>query len=189
MKTKSRKKVGVKPRSGQKPASRKPQFYPLIYIDIEIAYSEGDKPYIGSICILGPKSEILFNQFFGDPREITAEQIKEILKLLHTNFAVCCDPTLDIRVIKSDARRCGVKARTSKFRFIDIQLIEQQIIGKTSNRRIGLDKLAHKYRIKPPVKFHESFSDASVIKSVFDAQLKELSIDKEHLHQLKQIKK
>jgi hypothetical protein len=189
MKTKSRKKVGVKPRSGQKSTSRRPQFYPLIYIDIEVAYSEGDKPYIGSICILGPNSEILVNEFFGDPREIESEQVNKILKLLHTNFAVCCDPTFDVRVIKSDARRCGIKAKPSKFRFIDIQLIEQQIVGKTSNRRIGLDKLAHKYRIKPPVKFHESFSDASVIKSVFEAQLKELSIDKEHLHQLKQIKK
>lgn len=188
MKTKSRKKVAEKKPSGKSPNDRKGRFYPIIYIDIEVSYSKGDKPFIGQICILSDKSKVLYDGYFEDPREITSKDAKTILTLLYSNYAVCCDPTLDIRVIKSDARRCGLRLKTSKLRFIDIQFIEYQI-RRFDARRIALDRLARQYRIKPPIKFHDSFSDVSVIKSIFEAQLKTLRIDKEHLHKLDQLKK
>lgn len=185
MKVLLRKPAAVKKQPGKK--QRKSVFYPLIYVDIETSYTEGDKPFIGQICILDSKSNVLLNHFFEDPREITKEQIKEILELLYTHYAVWCDPTEDLHVIRHDARRCGVKLKKSKLKMIDIQLVEHQVTKKNTNRRLSLIKLAHKYNVKPSVKFHDPYSDALAAKEIFEEQLKQLNIDKEHLYKLDQL--
>lgn len=158
-----------------------------MYVDLEVAYSEGNKPYIGQLCLLDDKAQVILSYYFEDPRDITPEQVTELLKCLYANYIVCCDPTEDLKVIKHDARRCGIKLRPSKLRYIDIQLIERQITKAKDKHRIALNKLAAKYKIQPPVKFHDSFSDASVIKGVFESQLKMLDIDKECLHKLESL--
>jgi len=168
---------------GKKP-KRKAEQYRLVYVDIETAFSEGDKPYIGQICIIDDAGKVLVQEYFEDPREITPEQATLILDILYSNHAVWCDPSQDLKVIKSDVRRCGKKLKTSKLRIIDVQVVEYQVLGKVPQHRTSLLKLARKYSIKPPVKFHDPFSDAVVTKGIFDAQLKQLNVDKEHLYKL-----
>lgn len=157
---------------------RKPEKVTLVFADIEVSYSKGDKPFIGDICILDEKEKILFCKHYGDPTEITPKDIKEILDYYYKNVVAVCDPTLDLMVLKHDARRCGIKLKSSKIKFLDIQLIEARIQKKSIKRRISLQKIAKKYNIQPSIKFHDAYSDALVIKNILFAQIKKLQSTK-----------
>jgi DNA polymerase III epsilon subunit-like protein len=149
-----------------------------VYCDIEIAFSDGQKPFIGRITILGHRDDKpILSKFFKDPREIRAEDIQAILEILYGNYVVCCDPSTDRSVLKHDSRRCGIKAHITRIRYVDVQDVERCLVKKPTKQRPGLETLARKYRIKPLAKFHDSYSDVLVIRDVFRAQLKELNTD------------
>ena len=158
--------------------------FPLVYADIEISFSEGKKPFIGQICILNDKGDELITKYYEDPRDVETKDMEEILSILYKHFIVCCDPTEDRKVLRHDARRCGIKMKPSQLRYFDVQQIERQITKAKDSHRTALNKLAAKYKIKPPVKFHDSYSDAVVIKGVFEGQLKKLDLTKDNLHKL-----
>ena len=169
MKAKSKKKAEKKKQSGVKSKG-------IIYVDIECSYSSGSKPFIGEICIIDDRCEEVLHYCFEDPREITSDQANEIFSQFTNNYVVFCDPVTDIGVIRKDLRRCGIKYKSSLVSIIDIQQIEKYLTN--SKRQVSLRNLAKKYNIKPPIRFHDPYSDAWVIKHVFEKQLEKLNLNK-----------